>query len=258
VSEPAGQNAGKTRHQQRHLVAGLRALILDGDVGPGEQLPSSAELARQYGVNAVSISRAMSILESEGLVDRQKGRGVFPTGRGPMVVRASHYPKPADDEPYGWITEADRRGRRGHSELLDVAEIPAPRAVAAVFGLYADDLVVARHQLLRLDDEPAELVWSYYTTDVARGTALAEPRLIKGGSPRVLTELGLPPRNAKDKVGVRMATKDEYELLQLPADIPVLRQFRVVFTDGQQPIEVTVMVKAGQQYEVEYDLPESI
>lgn len=255
----ANESAAKARrHQQRHLVAGLRALIVDGDLAPGERLPSSAELGRRYGVNAVSIGRAMSILQAEGLVDRQKGRGVFATDRGPMVVRASHYPKPATGEPYGWITEAGRRGRRGRSELLDVGEVPAPRPVAAVFGIGRGDLVVARHQVLHLDDEPAELVWSYYPADVARGTALAEPRLIKGGSPRVLTDLGLPPRNAKDKVGVRMATKDEYELLRLPADIPVLRQFRVVFTDAGRPIEVTIMVKAGQQYEVEYDLPESI
>jgi GntR family transcriptional regulator len=258
VSESAKETQGKARQQQRNLVAGLRALIVDGDVAPGEPLPSSTELSRRYGVNAVSISRAMSILEAEGLVDRQKGRGVFATDRGPKVVRANHFPKPADGAPYGWITEAGRRGRHGHSELLGVAEVPAPRPVAAVFGLDAGGLVVARYQLLHLDDEPAELVCSYYTTDLARGTALAEARLIKGGSPRVLADLGVPLRNAKDKVGVRMATKEEYELLRLPADIPVLRQFRVVFTDNQRPIEVTVMVKAGQQYEVEYDLPESI
>jgi len=100
-------------------------------------------------------------------------------------------------------------------------------------------------------------VWSYYQVEVARGTALAEHRLITGGSPRVFAELGLPLRNAKDKVGVRMATKEEIDVLRLPADIPVLRQVRVVFTDGQRPIEVTVMVKAGQQYEVEYELPET-
>ena len=256
--DSASESLGKSRQQQRNVVAGLRALILDGDIAPGDPLPSSAELSRRYGVNAVTISRAMSILAAEGLVDRQRGRGVFATGRGPMVVRASHYPKAAGDNLYGWITEAGRRGRRGTSELLEVAEVPAPRAIAAVFGLNTGDLVASRHQLLRLDGEPAELVWSYYPIEVAQGTALADPRLIEGGSPRALTEAGYPLRNARDKVGVRMATMEEYQLLQLPADIPVLRQFRVVFTDGERPIEATVMVKAGQWYEVEYELPESI
>jgi GntR family transcriptional regulator len=43
--------------------------------------------------------------------------------------------------------------------------------------------------------------------------------------------------------------------LQLPEDIPVLRQFRVAYTDGSRPVEVTVMVKAAQHYEIQYQLP---
>lgn len=251
------ESPGKARRQQRDLVAGLRALILDGDVAPGEQLPSSTELAAEYAVNAMSISRALTVLEAEGLVDRRRGRGVFATDRGPMVVRASHYPRTTgSDEPYGWITDPNRH-RVPSSRILKVGETPAPRPVAAVFGIERGTPVVMRHQLLLLDDEPAELVWSYYTAEIARGTALAGSRAIKGGSPRVLAELGFPPRNAKDKVGVRMATRSEYAALRLPADIPVLRQFRVVFTDDHRPVEATVLVKAGQQYEVEYDLPES-
>jgi len=48
---------------------------------------------------------------------------------------------------------------------------------------------VLRHQLLMLDEEPAELVWSYYRTEVARGTRLAEARKIKG-EVHVLADLG--------------------------------------------------------------------
>jgi GntR family transcriptional regulator len=43
--------------------------------------------------------------------------------------------------------------------------------------------------------------------------------------------------------------------LRLPEDIPVLRQFRVAYTDGSRPVEVTVMAKAAQQYEIQYELP---
>jgi len=90
VTELGPESMGRTRLQQRHLVAGLRALILDGEVLPGEALPSSAELGSRYGVNAVSISRAMSILDAEGLVDRQKGRGCSPPAAGRLLsVRAT-------------------------------------------------------------------------------------------------------------------------------------------------------------------------
>ncbi|MEU7903910.1 UTRA domain-containing protein [Actinoplanes sp. NPDC049118] len=129
------------------------------------------------------------------------------------------------------------------------------RRSASAFGLAEGDPVMLRHQLLLLDDEPAELVWSYYPVEVARGTVLAESRRIKGGTPAVLAALGLPMRNAIDQVATRLATVAEFVALRLPEEVPVLRQFRVVYTEGRRPVEVSVMVKAGQQYEVQYELP---
>lgn len=245
------------RSRQRQLAGDLRALILSGDLAPGARLPSTAELTRRYNVNNMSVTRALAVLKAEGLVDGQKGREVFSTSRRPTVVRAGHYPvAPQSGQPYPWITEAASRNRVGSSELIEVSERPAPVQVAAAFGLAPAEPVVMRHQLLLLDAEPAELVWSYYPVAVARGTALAERRLIKGGSPAALAALGLPPRRAVDQVATRFATVAEFIALTLPADIPVLRQFRVVYTDDDRPVEASVMIKAGQQYEVQYDLPE--
>lgn len=243
------------RDRQQQIASDLRALILSGDLSPGDRVPSTAELARRYDATNMTIQRAMDILKAEGFVESQAGKGVFVTARRPMVVRADHYPQaPPVGEPYPWISEAARRGRVASTELLDVAERPAPAQVAAAFGLAQGALVVLRHQLLLLDGEPAELVWSYYPLSIAQGTALAADRRMPGGSSTVLTALGLPPRNAVDQVSARLATVDEFVRLRLPRTMPVLRQFRVVFTDGQRPIEVTVMIKAGQQYEVQYEL----
>jgi GntR family transcriptional regulator len=246
----------ETRSRQRQLAADLRALILSGDIAPGERLPSTAKLTRRYNVNNMSVTRALAILKAEGMVEGQKGRGVFSTGRRPTVVRADHYPRPASPgEPYPWITDAASRGRAGSTTLIDVGERPAPAQVAAAFGIAVGNPVVMRHQLLSLDGEPAELVWSYYPIDIARGTALSEPRKLPGGSPATLAALGHPLRNAVDQIATRFATVAEFIALKLPEDIPVLRQFRVVFTDDRRPVEVIVMIKAGQQYEVQYDLP---
>jgi GntR family transcriptional regulator len=241
------------RSRQRQLAGDLRALILSGDIGPGERLPSTAELTRRYGVNNMTVTRALAILKAEGLVEGRKGKAVISTDRRPAVVRASHYPQ-ATDGPCPWITEAASRERIGSSRLIEVGEQPAPVQVAAAFGIATGAPVVMRHQLLLLDAEPAELVWSYYPLEIALGSALAEPRRIRGGSPAALAALGFPLRNAVDQVAARFATVAEFVALQLPEDIPVLRQFRVAYTDGSRPVEVTVMVKAAQQYEIQYQL----
>lgn len=141
------------------------------------------------------------------------------------------------------------------AELLFVGEVPAPFQIAAAYGIGPGTPVVLRNQLLKLDGEPAELANSYYRTEIARGTVLADARKIRGGTPSVSAELGYPPRNAVDQVQARLATVDEFIALRLPAETPVFRQLRVVYADGHEPIEVTVMIKAAQQYEVQYEIP---
>jgi len=244
------------RDRQQQIAADLRALILSGDLSPGTRLPSTDALIKQYTVTNQTVQRAVRILKAEGFVEGQPGRGVFVTDRQPLVVRAGHYPSPAAArQPYPWISEAAGRGRAASTKLISVGEQPAPARVAAAFSLATSTPVVVRHQLRLLDGEPAELVWSYYPTEIARGTALAASRRLRGGSPAVLADLGYPLRNAIDQVGARLATVAEFVALKLPEDMPILRQFRVVFSDDHRPVETTVMIKAAHQYEIQYKLP---
>jgi GntR family transcriptional regulator len=80
-----------------------------------------------------------------------------------------------------------------------------------------------------------------------------ERRRIKGGAPALLTELGHPPRRSVDRVSARIPTQEQYRALHLTSSTPVLRTLRVVHSDGDGPVEVTVMVKAGHLYELEYE-----
>jgi len=244
--------------RQQQIAANLRAVILAGDLRVGDRVPSTSELMTEYGVTDKTVQRALAILKAEGFVKGEKGVGVFVTAQSqPAVIRVGWDWAVTDTgQPYPWITDHASQGRIGSSELRFVGEVPAPAEVAAAYGLDIGTPVVVRHQLLKLNGEPAELVWSYYTTDIARGTLLAETKKIQGGSPVVLAELGHALRSAIDQVMTRLATVEEFTELQLPEDMPVLRQLRVVYSDSRRPVEVTVMVKAGQKYQIQYELPE--
>ncbi len=57
-----------------------------------------------------------------------------------------------------------------------------------------------------------------------------------------------------DRVSARVATQEQYSTLRLPGDLPVLlRTLRTVYGDDERPVEVTVMVKAGHLYELQYE-----
>jgi GntR family transcriptional regulator len=70
----------------------------------------------------------------------------------------------------------------------------------------------------------------------------------------VLAELGYPQRYFVDAVSARMPTTEEVDLLALP-DVPVIRQFRVVYSDDHRPVEVSVLVKGSHLYELLYRQP---
>ena len=61
------------------LVGQIKTAIATGVFPPGERLPSVRDLATEAGVNPNTMQRALSQLESEGLVYSQRTAGRFVT-----------------------------------------------------------------------------------------------------------------------------------------------------------------------------------
>lgn len=58
----------------RQLVEQVRRMIAGGQLQVGDELPSVRELAVEHAVNPMTISKAYSLLEVEGLLVRQRGK----------------------------------------------------------------------------------------------------------------------------------------------------------------------------------------
>jgi len=59
------------------VVEELRRMILDGEVQPGEFLPTREELAQQFGVGQSTIHEAIRVLNAIGLVQSRAGKGTW-------------------------------------------------------------------------------------------------------------------------------------------------------------------------------------
>jgi len=49
-------------------------MVASGQLAPGAELPSVRELALAHAVNPMTISKAYSLLEAEGLLERNRGK----------------------------------------------------------------------------------------------------------------------------------------------------------------------------------------
>ena len=59
------------------IVHQIRALIKEGVLAPAEQLPTTRQLAIILGINFNTVARAYRLLDQEGLISTQPGRGTF-------------------------------------------------------------------------------------------------------------------------------------------------------------------------------------
>ena len=64
----------------RQILDQVRRMVASGQLPPGTALPSVRDLALRHTINPMTISRAYSMLETEGLLERNRGK--------PMTVAA--------------------------------------------------------------------------------------------------------------------------------------------------------------------------
>jgi GntR family transcriptional regulator len=73
---------GSTEPIYRQLVGQVQRLVAGGQLEAGDELPSVREVAEQLAVNPMTVSKAYSLLEASGILERRRGLG--------MIVAESH------------------------------------------------------------------------------------------------------------------------------------------------------------------------
>lgn len=59
------------------LMEYLRKQMLEGEIKPGEKLPSENELSTEFGISRQTVRKALQILQNEGYIYAEHGRGTF-------------------------------------------------------------------------------------------------------------------------------------------------------------------------------------
>ena len=101
----------------RQLKDRVIAMMLDGVLKPGDALPSVRQVAAEYQLNPITVSRAYQELADEALVEKRRGLGMFVTDEASKKLLISERERFLNDE---WPAVAERINRLGLSteELL--------------------------------------------------------------------------------------------------------------------------------------------
>lgn len=242
----------------RQIAADLRETIRVGELSPGTVLPSERELIERYGTSKSTVSKAIALLQAEGLVTTEFGRGTF-VPRRPPIRRVSAAQRHAEHRSSGqpiFDTEAIAQGQVPSRQMLEIGRTPAPPDAAIWLQSSPGEEVVVRKRLQLLDGRPAVISTSYYPLWVAADTRLESPEALPEGPDVLIETLGHHFSRGVEVFRARMPTPEETRLLRLDPGIPIVQMWDVDYDAGGRTLQVAEDLYAGDRHEFAYEWAE--
>jgi len=235
----------------------LREAIGRERLGPGDQLPSETQLMAHYGVARMTVRNAIRLLQDEGLITAEHGRGVYVRARPPVRRLASDRfaQRHRKEGKAAFLAEAEQAAAHPDVDMIKVTTARPPAEVASLLGLPASAKTVVRSRRYLLDGRPVETAVSYIPADLADGTAITQPNTGPGGIYARLEESGHVLERFTEEVSARMPTPDEARILALAPGVPVFRLVRTAYDSDGRPVEVCDTIMASDAYLLAYELP---
>jgi len=241
----------------KQIADHLRVAIAQGRLGAGDQLPSEAQMMTHYGVARMTARNALRLLQDEGLITAEHGRGVYVRARPPVRRLASDRfaQRHRKEGKAAFDIEAEQHGVTPQVDQLTVTEATAPPEVADRLKVSENSPVLVRNRRYLLDGRPVETAISYVPADLARGTPIADPNPGPGGIYARLEEQGNTLERFTEEVSARMPTPEEVRRLALPPGVPVFRLVRTAYDIDGRAVEVCDTIMSAEAYVLNYELP---
>lgn len=138
-------------------------IILGGEIEAGTykegRLPSEADLAARFGVSRISLRRALSSLETQGLVSRVQGRGTF-VHTPPLASATMSMGSYTDQVLVGGLPTSEIM-----REIKFAGVVPAHGAVARFMQVPEADDVIRLTRVFSLRGTPLSVDDAYYPVE---------------------------------------------------------------------------------------------
>ncbi|MDF2712576.1 MAG: GntR family transcriptional regulator [Nonomuraea muscovyensis] len=239
----------------QQVASELRKAIYSGELGPGAQLPTEAQLMEDHGVSRNTVRLALGELVNEGLVTRTPRRGTVVRDRRPLLIYPQRElePQPTEELREAFAFAVAQEGREP-SQLIEVLTVTPVEEIASRLELSEGELAVVRRRLRFVDGQPYNTNDSYFPRDLVANSEIARPGDIARGANRVLEELGHEQVRVVDDIWARMPNQEEAERLQLELGTPVVVYVRVGYDRADMPVRVAVSVLPADKHLIRYEL----
>lgn len=223
------------------IVQVLRESIADIEEDEDQKeipLPSEAELCDLFSVNRGTIRHALDMLEREGLIYREKGRGTF-VRRRRVELDLSYLCSTTED--------LKNRGWEPATEVISVTQVTPRSHIRSSLNLPETEKVWEVYRKRLANGEPISLQRAFFPASLM-------PDLVKKDLSDSFFSVwkkfyNIQAKDGEQTIRTRVATSEEAELLQISECDPIFEITRVTFDINGVPFEYLISVWRGDRYD---------
>ncbi|MBP0936301.1 GntR family transcriptional regulator [Streptomyces goshikiensis] len=249
---------GKAVPRYLQIAEDIVQQIRAGVLGPGDQVPSEAEMIDRYKVSGGTIRKAMLEIRASGLVDTRHGKGSYVKSRPPVRHRSSDRFRRSlrQGGKAAYLAESEQSGATASVSVIYIGPTEAPEGIAERLDVEVGTKVLARRRLYFRNGTPVETATSYLPWDVVRDIPeLFEENPGPGGIYARLEDHGHVFAEYVETLQARPAAKAEASELALSPGAPVVHLLRNAVTEEGRVVEVCDTLMAADQFVFEFRIP---
>lgn len=221
---PRPRANGVALHRQLFLV--LRDRIVRGDPGPGAALPTEEALGEAFGVSRITVRRALSDLQAQGLVERRHGLGTFVSDRVPAAR-----PRPT----LSFVDGLRDYAAETEVTVIAVERAAAPPEIAALLELEPGERALHAVRCRSMQGTAVMLTHAWVPARLARGITAAALR--RRPLYEILMAQGVAFGRVVQEIGAQAADPEQAARLGTEVGGPLLKLVRLIHDLDGRPVQ---------------------
>jgi GntR family transcriptional regulator len=199
-----------------------------GEWGPGDSIPSEAELALRFNVSQGTVRKAIDEMAAENMLIRRQGKGTF--------VATHNDPRSF----FRFLRLVPDSGEFSSSTSIpiDCWRAKAGGDVARMLQLDVGAPVIVVQRVLKFDDKPVVADEIYLPAELFADLSLDILKQAEGSLYSLFEErYGVRMIRAEERIRAVSADRLSAEMLGIAEGVPLLSVERLAFTYGNKPVE---------------------
>ncbi|MBA7533384.1 HTH-type transcriptional repressor GamR [subsurface metagenome] len=218
----------------------LHGMISRGKIKVGDQIPTEEELSLMFGVNRMTVRKAIEELSLDKKIERKRGKGTFLIAAKPkdLVYKLEHISSFTDDMKALGITP------RTDTRLIEVVE--PNKDVRSILSLKKKEQVIYTLRVKYAEEEPVLIERSYLPYSEFKEILHMD---LDGSLYHLLVEnFNITLHQSTQIFSSILSSQEDTELFNLKQSCPCIMIESVMYDPNNIPIEILYSYFRGDKY----------